>query len=78
MAARARSAMVPIGEDMEIDVTLDRGGMNVLQFELEDAPGELTDRNNAAIVQMNGVRDRLRVLLVSGEPNAGQRTWRNC
>ncbi|SUZ30401.1 hypothetical protein ROE7235_00122 [Roseibaca ekhonensis] len=72
-----QSAMVPVGEDMEINVTLDRGGMNVLQFELEDAPGELTDRNNAAIVQMNGVRDRLRVLLVSGEPNAGQRTWRN-
>ncbi|WP_296642295.1 hypothetical protein [Roseinatronobacter sp.] len=72
-----QSAMVPIGQDMEIDVTLDRGGMNVLQFELEDAPGELTDRNNGAIVQMNGVRDRLRVLLVSGEPNAGQRTWRN-
>jgi hypothetical protein len=70
-------AVVPIGQDMEIDVTLDRGGMNVLQFELEDAPNELTDRNNAAIVQMNGVRDRLRVLLVSGEPNAGQRTWRN-
>ncbi|MBN2761026.1 MAG: hypothetical protein JXQ79_11025, partial [Rhodobacteraceae bacterium] len=70
-------AVVPIGQDMEIDVTLDRGGMNVLQFELEAAPNELTDRNNAAIVQMNGVRDRLRVLLVSGEPNAGQRTWRN-
>lgn len=72
-----QSALVPVGQDMEIDVTLDRGGMNVLQFELENAPNELTDRNNAAIVQMNGVRDRLRVLLVSGEPNAGQRTWRN-
>ena len=72
-----QNAMVPVGQDMEIDVVLDRGGMNVLQFELQDAPGELTDRNNAAIVQMNGVRDRLRVLLVSGEPNAGQRTWRN-
>ena len=72
-----QSAMVPVGQDMEIDITLDRGGMNVLQFELETAPDELTDRNNTAIVQMNGVRDRLRVLLVSGEPNAGQRTWRN-
>ncbi len=72
-----RQAMVPVGEDMEITVTLDRGGMNVLQFELEEAPGELTMRNNAAIVQINGVRDRLSVLLVSGEPNAGQRTWRN-
>ncbi|MCC5966318.1 MAG: hypothetical protein JJU24_09280 [Natronohydrobacter sp.] len=70
-------AMVPVGEDMEITVTLDRGGMNVLQFELDEAPGELTTRNNAAIVQINGVRDRLSVLLVSGEPNAGQRTWRN-
>ena len=69
--------MVPVGEEMEITVTLDRGGMNVLQFELEEAPGELTTRNNAAIVQINGVRDRLSVLLVSGEPNAGQRTWRN-
>jgi hypothetical protein len=38
---------------------------------------ELTDRNNAAVVQINGVRDRLRVLLVSGEPHAGERTWRN-
>ena len=40
-------------------------------------PGELTDRNNAAVVQINGVRDRLRVLLVSGEPHAGERVWRN-
>jgi len=39
--------------------------------------GELTDRNNGAVVQINGVRDRLRVLLVSGEPHAGERTWRN-
>ncbi|MCH8466332.1 MAG: hypothetical protein LAT78_07175 [Roseinatronobacter sp.] len=70
-------AMVPVGEDMEISITLDRGGMNVLQFELEEEPGELTTRNNSAIVQINGVRDRLSVLLVSGEPNSGQRTWRN-
>lgn len=75
--AEEQSAMVPIGEEMELTVTLDRGGMNVLQFELDEAPGELTTRNNAAIVQINGVRDRLSVLLVSGEPNAGQRTWRN-
>ncbi|MDD7970031.1 hypothetical protein [Roseinatronobacter alkalisoli] len=75
--APAQTAMVPIGEELELSVTLDRGGMNVLQFELDEAPGELTTRNNAAIVQINGVRDRLSVLLVSGEPNAGQRTWRN-
>jgi len=72
-----RSFMVPVGEDLELPMTLPHAGMNVLQFELPEAEGELTDRNNAAVVQINGVRDRLRVLLVSGQPHPGQRTWRN-
>ena len=65
------------GEDVEVPLTLPHGGMNVIQFMTPEADGELTDRNNTAIVQINGVRDRLRVLLVSGEPHPGQRTWRN-
>ncbi|MDJ1015250.1 MAG: hypothetical protein QNJ35_01975 [Paracoccaceae bacterium] len=68
---------VPIGEDLKLPVTLQHGGINVIQFALPEQPGELTTRNNAAVVQINGVRDRLRVLLVSGEPHAGERTWRN-
>ncbi len=68
---------VPVGTDLELPVTLQHGGTNVIQFTLPDQPGELTNRNNAAVVQINGVRDRLRVLLVSGEPHAGERTWRN-
>ncbi|MES2967923.1 MAG: hypothetical protein V4804_04195 [Pseudomonadota bacterium] len=68
---------VPVGEDLDLPVTLDHGGINVLQFTTPTAAGELTDRNNAAVVQINGVRDRLRVLLVSGEPHAGERVWRN-
>ena len=68
---------VPVGEDIELPVTLPHGGMNVLQFSTPVAEGELTDRNNAAVLQINGVRDRLRVLLVSGEPHPGERTWRN-
>lgn len=68
---------VPIGEDLELPVTLPHGGRNVLRFSVPEADGELTDRNNAAVIQMNGVRDRLRVLLVSGQPHAGGRTWRN-
>jgi hypothetical protein len=73
----ANSYRVPVGEDLELPVTLPHGGMNVLQFQVELAEGEITDRNNAAVVQINGVRDRLRVLLVSGEPHAGERVWRN-
>ncbi|MBV0913077.1 hypothetical protein [Anianabacter salinae] len=68
---------VPVGEDLELPLTLPHGGMNVVQFTVPEAEGELTDRNNSAVVQINGVRDRLRVLLVSGEPHPGERTWRN-
>ncbi|WP_372892433.1 hypothetical protein [Rhodosalinus sp.] len=68
---------VPIGRDVTLPVTLPHAGRNVIRFSVPEAEGELTDRNNAALVQMNGVRDRLRVLLVSGEPHAGTRTWRN-
>ena len=68
---------VATNEDLELPVTLPHGGINVLQFSVAKVDGELTDRNNAAVVQINGVRDRLRVLLVSGEPHAGERVWRN-
>ncbi|MFV0360653.1 hypothetical protein [Tropicimonas sp.] len=73
----AVSVQVPVGEDLQLPLTLPHGGMNVIRLEVVAAASELTDRNNAAVVQINGVRDRLRVLLVSGEPHAGERTWRN-
>ncbi|MEP1767107.1 MAG: hypothetical protein ABJJ53_10790 [Sulfitobacter sp.] len=76
-AEKPQLFQVPIGEDLELPVTLPHGGRNVIRFALSDAEGELTDRNNAAVIQINGVRDRLRVLLVSGQPHAGGRTWRN-
>lgn len=68
---------VPLNEDLELPVTLPHGGANVLQFSVAPVQGEITDRNNAIAVQINGVRDRLRVLLVSGEPHTGERVWRN-
>jgi hypothetical protein len=68
---------IPVDRSVTLPVTLTRGGVNVLEISTPVAEGELTDRNNAAIVSMNGVRDRLRVLLVSGEPYPGERTWRN-
>ena len=68
---------IPVNEDIDLPIDLPHGGMNVLQFTTPLAEGELTARNNSAVVQINGVRDRLRVLLVSGEPHPGERTWRN-
>ncbi|WP_299816558.1 hypothetical protein [uncultured Jannaschia sp.] len=72
-----RTYTIPVNQDLELPVALPHGGLNVIEFTVPEAEGELTARNNAAVIQINGVRDRLRVLLVSGEPHPGQRTWRN-
>ena len=76
-AGEPREFQVPLNESVTLPLTLTRGGINTLRVATPARPGELTDRNNAQIVSINGVRDRLRVLLVSGEPYPGERTWRN-
>ena len=75
--AQERILQVPTGIEQEIDFELDHRGPTVLEIEAEAGPQELTLANNRAAVVVNGVRDRLRVLLVSGEPHAGERAWRN-
>ncbi|HJP22015.1 MAG: hypothetical protein QF546_12870 [Alphaproteobacteria bacterium] len=66
-----------IGRDERLPFVLDHAGRSIIEIEVEAGPEELTLRNNRAALLLNGVRDRLRVLLVSGEPHAGERTWRN-
>jgi hypothetical protein len=68
---------LPIGSSQRVEVPIDHGGPNVVELEVEAGPQELTLDNNRAALVINGVRDRLRVLLVSGEPHTGERTWRN-
>lgn len=65
------------GVQIKIPVKLDHGGANVVEFDAEALPGELTTINNKAVAVVEGVRDHLKVLLVSGEPNPGERAWRN-
>ncbi len=66
-----------IGVEEQMTFELDHRGPAVLEIEVARGPQELTLSNNRAAVVVNGVRDRLRVLLVSGEPHAGERAWRN-
>src|SRR5215469_11625445 len=68
---------VRTGEAVRAQVHLPHAGANIVEIETEQVPGELTPVNNRAVVSIDGVRDKLRVLLVSGEPHAGERTWRN-
>ena len=68
---------VPVGIAQNVDIAIPHGGQNIVEIEAAALPGELTTVNNRAVVEIDGVRDKLRVLLVSGEPHAGERTWRN-
>ncbi|MGH6881120.1 MAG: hypothetical protein ACREFM_09385, partial [Hypericibacter sp.] len=68
---------VPTGQDTNISLDLQHAGETLFEIKAEAGPEELTLANNNAFITVNGVRDRLRVLLVSGEPHPGERTWRN-
>ena len=68
---------VEVGEEAELRFKLSHAGANVVELSVDPGPEELTLRNNRTALMVNGVRDRLRVLLVSGEPHPGERTWRN-
>ncbi|MCX2725836.1 hypothetical protein [Roseibium salinum] len=65
------------GEKIDIPVEINHGGDNIFEFEAEPLQDELTTLNNRAVVTIDGIRENLRVLLVSGSPHAGERTWRN-
>jgi hypothetical protein len=67
----------PFGQPVKLSFPFTHAGPAVMEVELEGEPGELTLANNRAVLQAEGVREHLRVLLVSGEPHAGERTWRN-
>ena len=68
---------VRVGASVSINVQIPHAGPNIVEIEASPLDGELTAINNRAVVSIDGVRDKLRVLLVSGEPHAGERTWRN-
>lgn len=68
---------VQSGQLLRVPVRVDHAGANVIEFDVPVLADELTARNNKVITTLEGVRDKLKVLLVSGEPHAGERMWRN-
>src|SRR5215204_1716938 len=65
------------GQTSNVEVDIKHAGSNIVEIEASPLENELTLVNNRAVVAIEGVRDKLRVLLVSGEPHSGERTWRN-
>jgi len=66
-----------IGDTISVPLEIEKRGINTVEIKTEIAPGELTPLNNLFIAEISGVRDRLRVLLITGEPHIGGRAWRN-
>ncbi|MFY9287245.1 MAG: hypothetical protein WAO98_01960 [Alphaproteobacteria bacterium] len=74
---QSQTVTMPVGKDIPFQVPIEHAGENLFAFSTPPLPNELTPINNAVAVSVNGIRDRLRVLLVSGQPHIGGRTWRN-
>ena len=75
-AEPARTLTVPTGTEQTIELPITRAGPTVIELSASPLAGEISQLNNRAVIEINGVRDRLRVLLISGEPHPGERTWR--
>lgn len=73
----AQQQQVPIGKEVSITLPVKHAGLNLTSLEVAPVEGELTKANNRAALLVNGVRDRLRVLLISDHPHNGERSWRN-
>ena len=71
------SDVVTVGDPHRIDLPLEHAGRTIVELEVEAGEDELALENNVAVAEIDVVREHLRVLLVSGEPHAGERTWRN-
>jgi hypothetical protein len=74
---QSTETLVRANREFAINITLDKRGRNMVIVEADAGPQEITLANNRAAFAANGVRDRLRVLLVTGEPHQGARVWRN-
>lgn len=68
---------VPVNREQSLALPLKHPSKNIFSLSVESVDDEITKANNKAAVIVNGVRDRLKVLLVSGIPHSGERTWRD-
>ncbi|WP_298912111.1 hypothetical protein [uncultured Algimonas sp.] len=69
---------ITIGQTLPIPLEIERRGRNIVEMSVIPADGgELTLNNNLFIAEISGIRDQMRVLLITGEPHNGGRSWRN-
>ena len=66
-----------IGKKESVYIPIEHAGVNPVELNVEALKGEISLANNRRAVLIQGVRDKLNVLLVSGAPHEGGRYWRS-
>ncbi|WP_019222340.1 glutamine amidotransferase [Bartonella rattaustraliani] len=61
----------------QTEITIPHAEKNIIEVATDTHKGELSFNNNRAVATIEGIRENLRVLLVSGAPYNGERTWRD-
>lgn len=69
--------IAPIGSETSAFVEIPRRGENLIELSVTPVEGEVSEINNKAVIQTEGIRQNLRVLLISGAPHSGERAWRD-
>lgn len=69
--------LAPVGATVQLYIDVENAGDNIVELQVEPVEGEVSLTNNRAVTVLDGIRENLRVLLVSGEPHSGERAWRN-
>lgn len=64
------------GQSQEIHLPITHPGQNFIALSVSPLQGEVSTQNNQVIIPITGIRDRLRVLLISGAPNQEERSLR--
>ena len=67
---------IQVGSPRPLSVEPVKRGEMIIDIEVSPLGGETSLQNNHIIHSVNAIQDRLRVLLVSGEPHSGERVWR--
>jgi len=70
------SQSVPVGVPVSVAVPVRHAGAAIISVQVAPLPGEVSEVNDQAAFTLNGVRKRLEVLLISGDPDQGERSWR--
>lgn len=70
------SQKVPVGTAISVNLPVRHAGPTTISLQAAPLAGAVSAINDQAAFTLNGVRKRLEVLLVSGNPNQGERSWR--